>query len=290
MHDICCTEPRSCYPWSTIYAKMCLVTLLPWIWKPSFGSSFSSLSHWFNISSSQNAQKASPYTWRSQKRDCINYMQLTTFIIQNWFIYPIRRCAHCMMNMGKDEFHSYTEEGFFIIQCSDKFWGGDCTEHRHAQKRFLVVSHEGAELQRTLWLSGCLSLCIPPCAPIEEPNGSRAEFSEQFCEARHHKDSTPAQQADLGSSSRAPKLIYCFMGIMVAISFHCFLTLRATPQLIATMQASIFNTRWLEKSSLLHKMKMKVKVMTLDGTTSNIAVHGQEGTVSPQLIRMICFS
>ena len=68
----------------------------------------------------------------------------------------------------------------------------------HAQKWFLVGSHQGTELQGTLWLSGCLPVCIPPCTPIEEPNGIQAESSQQYCEACHHTDLTPAQQADLG--------------------------------------------------------------------------------------------
>ena len=129
----CCTGPRSGYPRSTIYAKTCLVTLLPRIWKPSFGSCFSILSHWFNMPSSQNAEEAGPCIWRSPERDCIYFMQLATFIMQNRCIYAIWRCAPCRMDMVKDEFHSYTEEGFFTIQCSDMFWGGvwsDMTRER----------------------------------------------------------------------------------------------------------------------------------------------------------------
>ena len=120
MHGRCCTGPRSGYPGSTIYAKTCLVTLLPRIWKPSFGSTFSILSHWFNISSSQSTQEAGPYIWRSPERDCIYFMQVATFIMQNWCIYSIWSCAPCRINIGKGEFHSYTEEGFFTIRCSDR--------------------------------------------------------------------------------------------------------------------------------------------------------------------------
>ena len=43
MHDRCCTGPRSGYLGSTTNAKTCLVILLPWIWKPTFGNSFSIL-------------------------------------------------------------------------------------------------------------------------------------------------------------------------------------------------------------------------------------------------------
>ena len=81
MHGRCCTGPRIGYPGSTIYAKTCLVTLLPRIWKPSFESTFSILSHWFNISSNQNTQEADPYIWRSPERDCIYFMQMATFIM-----------------------------------------------------------------------------------------------------------------------------------------------------------------------------------------------------------------
>ena len=61
---------------TTMYAKTCLLTLLPWIWKPSFRSGFSILSHWFNISSSQNAHEAGPYFLISHhKRDCIHFVE-----------------------------------------------------------------------------------------------------------------------------------------------------------------------------------------------------------------------
>ena len=60
-------------------------------------------------------------------------------------------------------------------------------------------------------LSGCVPVCIPPCTPIEEPNGHQAESSEQYCEACHHKDLRPTQQADLGQfiwSIEAHLLLY----------------------------------------------------------------------------------
>ena len=108
------------------------------------------------------------------------------------------------MDMGKDEFHSYTQEGFFTIRCSDRFWvvSGLTWPHNrywHAQRWFLMGSHEGAQLQRTLWLSGCGPVCISPFAPVEERNGHQAESSEQYCEACHHKGFRPAQQADLAT-------------------------------------------------------------------------------------------
>ena len=137
-------------------------------------------------------------------RDYVYFMQVASFIMQNWWISAIWRCAPCRMNMGMDEFHSYREEGFFTIRCWDRFWvvsglTWPQNRYRHAQKWLLVGSHEGAKLQRTLWLSGHVPVCIPLCFPTEEPNGSQAESSEHYCEACHHNDLRPAQQAaDLG--------------------------------------------------------------------------------------------
>ena len=57
---------------------------------------------------------------------------------------------------------------------------------------------------------------------IEEPNGSSAEFSEQYCEACHHKDLRPAQQADLGQfmwSIETHLLLYWhYYGELVSLS------------------------------------------------------------------------
>ena len=127
MHDRCCTGPRSGYLGSTIYAKTCLVTLLPWIWKPSFGNSFSIFSP---TGSTFFIQLECTRGWSLHleitppERNIIDFMQVATFIMQNWCIYTIWRCAPCRMDMGKDEFHSCTREGFFTIRCSNRFWGG----------------------------------------------------------------------------------------------------------------------------------------------------------------------
>ena len=54
----------------------------------------------------------------------------------------------------------------------------------------------------------CVSLY---CTPTEEPIGSQAEFSEQYCGACHHNDLRPAQQTDLGQvmwSTEAHLLLY----------------------------------------------------------------------------------
>ena len=114
-------------------------------------------------------------------------MQVDAFIMQNWCIYTIWRCAPCWMDMGKDEFHSYTEEGFFLYPMQRQVLGWCLVWHdqrtgidMHKNGFWWAHMREGAELQRTLWLSGCVPVCIPPCTPIEEPNGSQAESSEQY--------------------------------------------------------------------------------------------------------------
>ena len=191
MHGRCCTGPRSDYHGSTIYAKTCLVTLLPRIWNTSFGSTFSILSHWFNISSSQNT-----YIWRSPERDCIYFMQVEKFLMQNWCIYTIWSCAPCRIDMGKDEFHSYTDEGFFIIRYHDRLLGGVWSDMTTEQVS-VRLTRECRITENTLAKWVCVSL-YTPCTPTEEPNGSQAESSEQYCEACHHKDLRPTQHTDLG--------------------------------------------------------------------------------------------
>ena len=191
MHGRCCTGPRSGYPGS------------------SFVSTFSIFSHWFNISSSQNTQEAGPYIWRSPERDCIYFMQVATFIMQNWCIYTIWSCAPCRIDIGKDEFHSYTEEGFFTIRCSDKLWGGVWSDIGTEQvSGRLTWDSRITENNLAKWV--CVSL-YTSCIPTEEPNGSQAESSQQYCEASHHKDLRPAQQTDLGQfmwSIEAHLLLY----------------------------------------------------------------------------------
>ena len=90
-----------------------------------------------------------------------------------------------------------------LIWPQNRYW--------HAQKWFPVGSHVAAELQKTLWLSGCVPVCIPPCTPIEKLNGIQAESSEQCCEASNHKNLRSTQQADLGQfmwSIQAHLLLY----------------------------------------------------------------------------------
>ena len=95
-------------PWINNLCKNMFGNIVALDIKPGFGSRYSILSHWFNISSSHNAEDAGPYIWRSPERDYIYFMQVHTFIMQNWCTYTIRRCAPCRMDMSKDEFHSYT--------------------------------------------------------------------------------------------------------------------------------------------------------------------------------------
>ena len=149
----------------------------------------------FNISSSQNTQEAGTYICRSPERDCIYFMQVATLIMQNWCIYTVLSCAPCRIDISKDEFHSYTEEGFFIIRCSNRLWGGvwsDMTTEQVSGR----LTWECKITENTLPKWVCVSL-YTPCIPTEEPNGSQAESSEKYCEACHHKDLRPAQQADL---------------------------------------------------------------------------------------------
>ena len=179
-------------------------------------------------------QEAGSYIWRSPERDCIYIMQVATFIMQYWCIYTIWSCAPCRIDIGKDEFHSYTEEGFFIIRCSNRLWGGAWSDMTTEQVSGWLT-WECRITENTLAKRVCVSL-FTPCSPTEEPYGSQTKSSEQHCEACHHKALRPAQQADLRQfmwSIEAHLLLY---GHYNGDLFHCLLPLLVPPQWIGKMQ------------------------------------------------------
>ena len=191
IHGRCCTGPRSGYPGSTIYVKTCVVALLPWIWKPSFGSTFSILSHWFDISSSQNTQEAGPYIWRSPERDCIHFMQVATFIMQNWCIYTIWSCPPRKIDKGKDEFHSYTEEGIVTIRCSDRLSGGvwsDMTTEQVSGR----ITWECRITENTL-AKWCVSFCIHRVSQMRSPMAARLSLPSSI--VRHVTWDSPTNRS-----------------------------------------------------------------------------------------------
>ena len=75
VHGRCCTGPRSGY---NNLCKNVLANIATLDMKPQLWAQFSILSHWFNISSSQNAQEAGPYIWRS------HHKKETAFISCKW--------------------------------------------------------------------------------------------------------------------------------------------------------------------------------------------------------------
>ena len=50
-------------------------------------------------------------------------MQLATLITQNHRIFTARGIAPCRMDMGNDEFYSYTDKSFFTVLHNDRFRG-----------------------------------------------------------------------------------------------------------------------------------------------------------------------
>ena len=275
--------------WDKNVCKTCFLTVPPCILKPCFGSSFSSLSNWFNMSVSKNAQETGPYIWRAPWRDYIYLIQLATFIMQNRCIHIIRRCTSCRTDMDEDEFHSYTAKGSLTIRCSDRFWGGVWSGHRTGigmPKTFSGGLNWGCGIPyNTLAKFVCaLPFCIPQCTHLSSVAG-KLKLLVSMMGHLTTKTWDQHNRHICGSSSRGSKLIYCFFSVMVVILFHCLLVLLVTPKWIVTMQrkqASSSNRRRLAKASLLPKMKRNVMVIILEAMTSSIVVHGQDGTVSPQ--------
>ena len=182
-----------------MYAKICFVILPLWIWKPRFGSSFSTLSNWFNISPSKNAREIGPYIWRPPERDCIYFMQLTTFITQNQHICITKRCAPCRMAMGKDEFRSSTVKGFFALRCSDRSWDGVWSDHRAGigtPKNGFWWAYTRVWNYRGPSVDVCLAILYTTMYPSWKVQWQK-KSSGQHGEEWRHKDLRPVQQADL---------------------------------------------------------------------------------------------
>ena len=187
------------------------------------------------------------------------------------------------MGTGKDEFHSdTTEEGFIAIQCNNRFWGGVWSDMTIEQilartKNGFWWAYMRVQKCREHLMGGCQFAyhCVPQ---LRSPMAARLILLRSIVRHITTKAWNQPNRQIWGI-----KHIRCFMDIIMAISFHCLLVSLMTPQLFVTMQrkyASSFNSRWLEKAYLLPKMK-GVRVMTLEGMTSSIAVRGQDGTVSP---------
>ena len=196
-----------------MYAKTCFVTLPPWIWKPSFGSSFRTLSHWFNFSSSSNAQ-GTP-TSGAHQRD--------TACVSSNLLPSLRQIGTSISSeYGHPAGWTWARMNPILTQrkassLSDVVTGSEAVYGLTIEQ---VLTHRLAHM--TVWNysehSGqgvcALPYCLPPGTPVEEFNGSQTESSGQHGEASHHKD---RNRQICVNSSRGSRLIYRFMSIMVTI-------------------------------------------------------------------------
>ena len=237
LHDEGCMADAVQDPGSNIYVKTySVVTLLPWIRTPSFESSFSILFHYFKILSSKKAQDIGPYIWRSPESDFIHFMQVATFIMENWCIYTIWRYAPYRMGTGKDEFHSdTTEEGFIAIQCNNRFWGGVWSDMTIEQilartKNGFWWAYMRVQKYREHLMGGCQFAyhCVPQ---LRSPMAARPILLRSIVRYITTKAWNQPNRQIWGI-----KHIRCFMDIIMAISFHCLLVSLMTPQLFVTMQ------------------------------------------------------
>ena len=222
--------------------------------KPSFGSNFSSLSNWFSISSSKNAQETGPLHLETTKKSLHIFHSTVTFIMQNQRIHSIRICASYRVDMGKDEFNSNTAKGIFTIRGSYRFWCGVCSGHRAGIDMPNTVSGGlkwGCGITDNILakLVCALPFCIPPSTQLS----LMVTMLNLLVSMVRHLTTKTWDQCNkqiCGSSSRGSMLIYHFMSIMVAISLHSLLALLVTLQWIATMHrkwVSSSNSRWLAK-------------------------------------------
>ena len=118
--------------------------------------------------------------------------------------------------MASLPFYAATGSG----EVSDLTWPQ--SRYWHAQKWFLLDSHEGAKLQRTPWLSGRVPCCIPQ---LKSPMAARLSLLSSI--VRHVTTKTwdqPNRQIWV-SSCGTSTLIYWCIGFIIAILIHCLLAL-----------------------------------------------------------------
>ena len=122
---------------------------------------------------------------------------------------------------------------------SYRSWGGVCSGHRTGTDMAKTVSGGlkwgcGITDNTLAKLVSALPFCIPPSTQLSL---MATKLNLLVSMVRHLTTKTWDQcnKQICGSSSRGSILIYHFMSIRVAISFHCLLTLLATLQWIATM-------------------------------------------------------
>ena len=128
----------------------------------------------------------------------------------------------------------------------------------------------------------CLTILYTTMCPVEF-NGSQTESSGQHGGASHHKDRRPTQQTDLW------QLIWRLEAHLPLYEHYGRNLISLSSGIIGDSSVNCHNAQEVGQQ-LQQQMvvKRKVKAMTLEAMTSSIAVHGQEGSMSPQLLRMIC--
>ena len=184
--------------WINVW-KTCLVKLLPWIRRPSFGYSIFPSSHWFEISSGWSEQVTSPCIWTPLERCCYFSMHQATFIRQNQHICTTRRCAACMMswtwmNSGlyRERLLRHPAQWQVLERCL--VWYDQVLMRAIKVSGRLTRGRGITESTLAKWVCA-LPLCIPLCTAGEEFAGSHTESSEQHSKASDHQDLRPAQQA-----------------------------------------------------------------------------------------------
>ena len=101
--------------------------------------------------------------------------------------------------MGESQFRSFTEDGYFTIRRTDKFWGGNLTDQTIKQVLMRMLKAPGGlahgrginDSTRTNWVN-VIPRCIPICNSLEHFRGVHTQTSDQ------HKDlrtSSTAQDA-----------------------------------------------------------------------------------------------
>ena len=99
------------------------------------------------------------------------------------------------------DFEKYTNNGYFTVRRTNRFWAGIWTDMTIAQVvmknlkgRHGVTRGRGITDSTLAYFTSALPACVPIMEAIEELSGVRTESSEQHAQHRDHRDLRPARQ------------------------------------------------------------------------------------------------
>ena len=277
MRGKCCTGPRSGYPGLTTYAKRCLVTLLPWVFIQSECTGGVSLHleitrkrlHLFHESG--HIHYAKLVNLYHQKMCALHGQGWIPFLNRGRLLYHLIQrqvLGGVWSDMTTERVLTRTK-----LVSGGLIWGCRITENTLAKWVLAslyttVYSNWGAQWQPS-WVLWAILWGMSPHRLENSPTGRDGAV---------HVEQWSSFTALWTLSWWSRTTVFWHYWWLLSELWQC----RGSRPTAST-------TGGMKKLCCIQKWRRRFKAMTLETMTSSIAIHGQKGKVSPQLIRMICF-